>query len=239
MLRSLLPCIALVPLILHAQGWSVGQPVEQQLSAITVYGGGCFPAIQAQLSFGQPPVDGVTYYYKVISITTDGEYTMWPGPGTALAVDDMIPVQQFSHQVYNSGSFGGLELQVWAIGTPTTAGQAHPCASSELWMSNLLPCNEGLNCAIASNCVTELGTGVGDAAAEASLQLPNAANGFMLQWPGTVLTSGEVRDLRGRLVHTLSSGTGGSLAHLPDGLYVLHLNTGDGRSVRTTFPIAR
>ena len=238
MMRHLPFLLTLFPLTLHAQGWGVNQPVDQQLSAITVYGGGCFPAIQAQLNFGQPPVDGVTYYYKVVGITTDGEYTMVPGPGQALAVNDLVPVQQFEHQVYNSGTFGGLELEVWAMGTPTTPGQSHPCSSSDLWMSNLLLCNEGLTCLIGSNCTTQLSTGVPGSARNNALVLPNAFNGYTLQWNGTPLVSGSVIDPSGRTIQVLSAATPtAQLGHLPSGVYILHLITTDGNWQRMTFPI--
>lgn len=213
-----------------SQNWIVGQAFDTQLSSITVHGGGCYPATQAILAFGTTPVDGVHYYYKVVGITTDGEYTMLPGPVTALSVGDTVHMNPANHLVFNSGTFGGLELQAWAEGTPTTAGQAHPCAANDLWMSNLLPCNEGLSCAISSGCETEIGNGITDNRTEAfALIAPSVGNGFNLQLTGGSISGGMILDLQGRVITTLANGQhGADMSTMPDGVYVLDVAGADG-----------
>lgn len=240
MIRSLLvPTLSLATLALHAQNWLVNQPVDVQVSAVTVYGGGCFPATQAILNFSAPAVDGVTYFYKVIGITTDGEYTMVPGPAVALQVDDMIPVSVQDNQVFNTGTFGGLELQVWAVGTPTMEGQAHPCSSSELWMSNLLLCNEGLTAIVQTNCATELSTGLTDMdRSTISYIPPSSMNGYQLQLTVNEPVSGRIIDMQGRVVAMFGTDQRTiDLSGLPGGVYVLTLLGNTGQIVHSTFTI--
>ena len=223
-----------------AQNWIVGEPVDMQVSSVTVYGGGCGPGPQATLALNVPPVSGITYYYRVIGITTDGEYTMYPGPAAPLQVNDTIHVGPFGNLVYNSGSFGGLELEAWVEGAPTMPGEAHPCAPNNLWMSNLLLCNEGLSCTVPGACVTEVSSGLAmPGGAGLSFDPPCTANGFSLSCYGPVRT-GRVTDLQGRAVAEFSGGrTIVDASAWPSGAYVVHLSGNDGTALRRTFVLAR
>lgn len=208
----------------HAQNWIVGAPVDMQVSSVAVYGGGCWPDLQAHLNFGLPPVAGVTYYYMVTDII-DGTYTVTPGPAGPLSIGDTITIHSAQETlVYNEAASGGLFMQVWATGTPTAAGQAHPCAANDLWMSNLLLCFEGLNCLLQASCTTEISNSVQSATAVDAISyiLPSAGNGYRLQ----VNSPANVRvvDLHGRVV-AQEQGTAlrMDLSTLPMGAYVLHL----------------
>jgi hypothetical protein len=208
----------------HAQNWIVGQPVDMQVSSIAVYGGGCWPDLQAHLNFGLPAVAGVTYYYLVTDII-DGTYTVTPGPAGPLSIGDTITIHPAQETlVYNEAASGGLFMQVWATGTPTTAGQVHPCVMGDLWMSNLLLCFEGLNCLLQTNCTTEISNAIDAAMPNDALSftLPTAGNGYQLQVNGAA--SVRVVDMQGRVVAT-EEGTGlrMHLGALPAGAYLLHM----------------
>ena len=237
----LLSAFALTASTSFAQNWIVGQQFDTQLSAVTVYGGGCYPAAQAVLAFGTTPVDGVYFYYKVISVSTDGEWTMLPGPVTALSVGDTVHMNPVNQLVFNSGTYGAMQLEVWAEGTPTTAGQAHPCTFSDLWMSNLLLCNEGLSCTIASSCATEIGSGMADTeVGTLTLIPPSPANGFNLQLTGGSINGGRILDLQGRMIATLSNAQQGvGLDAVPNGVYVLDVVGADGSRLCRTFSLLR
>jgi hypothetical protein len=215
--------------------------VDEQLSTLTVYGGDCYPGIQATLTLGAPAVDGIIYYYKVISIITDGEYTMVPGHAAALQIGDTIHNAPVDFLVFNTGTYGGLELQVWAEGTPTAAGQTHPCGSNDLWQSNLLLCNEGLSWIIQGTCATEFSSGVNALVADqGTVVLPQAANGYQLQWPGMSVLRGAVLDMQGRIVASLASGQQSLDANgFANGTYLLVMDRTNGPAVRRTFTLVR
>lgn len=209
-----------------------------QLSSVAVYGGGCWPDLQAHLSFPLPAVSGVSYYYKVVDII-DGTYTTIPGPPGALVIGDMITIQPAQElMVYNEQASGGLFLQVWASGTPTTAGQAHPCASSDLWMSNLLLCFEGLNCLLGADCTTELSNSVPAMPASNDLSFvpPTAGNGYHL-----LVNDGgnaSVFDSQGRVVASQQGRVlRMDLSALPDGAYMLRLDR-EGRALSSRFLVS-
>ncbi len=162
-----------------AQAWVVGQPVMFQLSEISVFGGGCFPAAQANLNFPLYPVSGITYYYLVTGHSSPGDYTMVPGPANPLLVGDTVHITSSTHAVYNTGGFGGLDLEIWAEGTPTVPGQVHICSFSMLWLSNLLLCEEGLINTSSASCETELSTGMNENTSDdIRFVAPMASNGI-------------------------------------------------------------
>ncbi len=206
---------------LHAQNWEVGIPVDIQISTITVYGGGCAPGVQATLFMPLLPVDGITYYYRVIN-TNGGTYTMVPGPANVLNVGDTVhfPITQID---------GGLQRgqSRWAGNggprrrNPTTAGQTHPCASNDIWMSNLLLCNEGLTSQISLGCETQPSTvGIDEVNTALTFIAPLAANGFELQVLDAQVRMVRVLDAQGRVVSTSTVATPRmDLNTQPDGVY--------------------
>jgi len=226
---------------LHAQNWEVGMPVDIQISTITVYGGGCAPGVQATLFMPLLPVDGITYYYRVIN-TNGGTYTMVPGPANVLNAGDTVhfPTTQIS-EVYNAANQGGLEMEVRAEGTPTTAGQTHPCTSNDLWMSNLLLCNEGLTSLISLGCETQPSTvGIDEANNTLAFIAPLAANGFQLQILDAQVRSVRVLDAHGRVVSTSTVATPRmDLSVQPDGVYLLQAERNNGQVLTQRFVLAR
>ncbi len=226
---------------LHAQNWEVGVPVDVLISNITVYGGGCAPGVQATLFMPLLPVDGVNYYYRVIN-TNGGTYTMVPGPANVLNVGDTVhfPTTQIT-EVYNTANQGGLEMEVRAEGTPTTPGQTHPCASNDLWLSNLLLCNEGLTSVISLSCETQPSTvGIDEETTTLSFIAPLAANGFQLQVLDAQVHVVRVLDAQGRVVCTSTGSTSRmDLSTQPDGVYVLQAERVSGQVLTQRFVMAR
>ncbi len=239
MIRTLTLASALaLTCTLTAQNWTVGVPVDVQISTVTVYGGGCAPDPQATLFIPLLPVTGVTYYYRVVN-TNGGTYTMVPGPANVLAAGDTVhvPTTQIT-EVYNQAGAGGLELEVRAEGTPTVAGETHPCAPNNLWMSNLLLCNEGLNCLIQLSCQTVAGsTGVEENTADQVWY--SAAMGQVRILDAGIRTA-QVLDAQGRVVAATNvSGGTMDLGARPAGLYTVRAQRADGALVVARFVLAR
>jgi hypothetical protein len=203
-----------------------------------VFGGGCSPGPQASLFIPLLPVTGVTYYYRVIN-TNGGVYTMDPGPANVLAVGDTVhvPATQIT-EVFNQANMGGLELEIRATGTPTVAGETHPCAPNNLWISNLLLCNEGLSCLIQLACqTTAISTGIG----EASLGSPwYGVTDGQVRLLDTGIRAAQVLDAQGRVVASTHIGGGTlELGLMPTGLYVVRGLRADGSVVTDRFVLAR
>lgn len=213
---------------LSAQNWTVGVPVNMQVSEIGVYGGGCSPGPQATLYLDHPAVDGITYYYEVTNIV-NGVYTMVPGPAGILMVGDTIHVpSNFITTVFNQQASGGLEMRVVAAGTPTTAGQEHPCTASQFWISNLLLCNEGLSTTLSSSCTVQPGStqGIADLAGSNAWF---SSNGTSVRLMDPTIRTAQLVDVQGRVVATTST-TGGmlELGAQPSGMYVVRAQRADG-----------
>jgi hypothetical protein len=226
----------------QAQNWIVGAPIDMQISAITVFGGGCYPGVQANLFFPVTPVTGITYFYRVLN-TNGGSYTMVPGPANVRAVGDTVhvPTTQIT-EVYNTQLSGGLELEIRAEGTPTVGEEVHPCEYNDLWISNLLLCNETLSSLISTNCNTAVGSVGIDEASASTLRFiaPLAANGYQLQVIDTEVATSRVLDLQGRVV---SSANGASprmdMGTQPDGVYVIQAERTNGQVLTQRFVLAR
>ena len=220
-----------------AQSWLVGQPVMTQLSEISVFGGGCFPSAQAMLNYPLYPVTGITYYYLVVGHASPGDYTMVPGPANPLLVGDTVHITSATHTVYNTGAFGGLDLQIWAEGTPTVAGQQHICTVNNLWLSNLLLCEEGLTNTVSAGCETQLSTAVnGVASNDIRFLAPMASTGFTLRVLDTDVAQAQVWDMQGRNVATLLSGQRQvDASAFLDGAYILNVLRTNGERATVRF----
>ncbi|MBL8001895.1 MAG: T9SS type A sorting domain-containing protein [Flavobacteriales bacterium] len=213
---------------LTAQNWTVGVPVNMQVSEIAVNGGGCSPGPQATLYLDHPAVDGITYYYEVTSIV-NGVYTMVPGPAGILMVGDTIHVPaNFITTVFNQQAAGSLQMRVIAAGTPTTAGQVHPCTASMFWMSNLMLCNEGLSTTLSSGCTVQPGStqGIADLAGS-NAWFSN--NGTSIRLTDASIRTAQLVDAQGRVVATTNNSGGMlELGTLPTGMYVVRAQRADG-----------
>jgi hypothetical protein len=215
----------------YAQNWAVGVPINVQVTEITVNGGGCSPGPQATLFLGAPPVTGMTYYYEVVSIT-NGVYTMIPGPAGILAVGDTIHLGPGgANTVFNQQTSGSLQLRAKVQGTPTVAGQSHPCNTNSFWISNLLLCNEGLSTTLLSGCTTQDGStiGISELTGESTWFV---SNGNALRITDNSVRSAQVIDAQGKVVAATNT-IGGSLdlGTEPTGIYVVRAQRANGEVV--------
>jgi hypothetical protein len=235
---SLLATIALTTAV-SAQNWTVGTPVSMQVHEVAVFGGGCYPGVQAVLNLQHTQVTGVTYYYEVTNIT-NGVYTMVPGPAGILAIGDTIHVPASGiSEVYNQQTSGGLEMRVIAGGTPTVAGESHPCTASQFWISNLLLCNEGLSSALSDGCTTVNGSGmsIGEINGGGAWYM---ANGDQVRITDNSIRSAQVIDAQGRVVSATNT-VGGilDLGTEPTGVYVLRAQRASGEVVSQRIVVSR
>lgn len=173
--------VVLAMSLTNAQSWVVGQPVNMQLSSLGHYTGGCYPTADFNTTISGSPVSGVSYYVVINSVQPNSVY-ITPGNDT-IATGDSIKLTPGINTIsfYGFGTAGLVDLIFVAMGTPTTAGQAHPCAANNIWLSNLLLCDEGLSLNLQNNCTVLSNAGLNDlAAASPILELPNAANNYQL-----------------------------------------------------------
>lgn len=229
-LSSLLATIALTTAA-SAQNWQVGVPVSQQIGEVGVFGGGCYPGVQANLNLSHTRVTGVTYYYLVNNIT-NGVYTMVPGPANILAIGDTIHIPASGQtEVYNQQTSGGLELRLIAEGTPTVAGEVHPCTPSNFWMSNLLLCNEGISTGLNSGCTVQPGSSVGIGEINGSATW-YVANGNAVRILDNSIRTAQVIDAQGKVVASTNT-VGGvmDLSSQPTGIYVVRAERSNGEVV--------
>lgn len=226
----------------NAQNWIVGEPVDMVLTQITMYGSGCTPDVDEALNFPGSIVNGVDYVAIVMQVSPAGTITVTPGPSAALNVGDTIWLTGtvIRDIVFTTGS-GSVELEFKAIGTPTTVGQAHPCAGSDMWISDMGICPETLSLFMDNNCATENSTGIIDRqAARPWFIAPSAANGGRMEVYGAIAESIRVLDLQGREVNApVSTGEGWSMdmGAAPAGIYMVHATALNGELLTRSFPV--
>lgn len=214
-----------------AQDWTVGWPVDFQLTQMTVNGGGCYPNADATLNFPTSTVSGIVHVAIVTAVQPAGVNTIAPGSSGPLNVGDTVyfdtPGVRSCHFPQGNGT---VSLDFRAIGIPTQEGQPHPCAFNQIWLSNLMLCPEGLSKGLSSGCTVQpssLGLS-GVVAGSNSVDLPNATNGWVLNVSGAAYGA-EVFDAVGNRMAAMGSG---SLAFTwPDGLYFVRIRSAAG--VRT------
>lgn len=135
-----------------AQNWTVGVPVDMVITSNLFHSNFCFPTADQHFTVDGSITTGVNYYLYVDSVSPDSVYIM-PGMDT-LAVGDSIFLPSggnlFSLYFFHGG--GLLNMSVKAKGIPTVAFDEHPCQPNNLWMSNLMICDEGLSPIISNNC---------------------------------------------------------------------------------------
>lgn len=116
---------------------------------------GCFPTSSVDFHFYLPTVAGVQYYFKITSIDPNSAYMM-PGNDT-LAIGDSIAVNagNDTRSVFYFASAASMPFiaDLYAAGTPTTAGQFYPCnITNQMWISNQMICQEGLSAQVSGGC---------------------------------------------------------------------------------------
>lgn len=146
------------PNISKSQNWTVGSPVNMVVNTNLFHSNYCYPTADQHFLIDGSTISGISYYLYVNSAPLDSVYLM-PGNDTLTTGDSiLIPGGGNLYSLYFFLGGGLLDMSIKAVGVPTTIGQSHPCQPSNLWMSNLMICDEGLTPVINNNCVVEAGT---------------------------------------------------------------------------------
>jgi len=177
-------CFFLINHLANAQNWTVGTPVDLQLSYLTKYSGFCAPnQPDFRINVVCNQVDGIQYMVIVDSLV---DIAVFPISNDTIELGDTL----FLSTGNNNYTFsfvngpGNISLKVKAVGTPTTAGQSHPCAFSDNWMSNLLLCDEQLTLNLQNTCNVDNATGINNLNNNFSFQAPTISNQFQLSLNG-------------------------------------------------------
>lgn len=132
---------------------------------------------------------------------------------------------------------GNISFNVKAIGTPTTAGQTHPCAFNDAWTSNLLLCNEELTLSLQNDCAVNAFTNIESIFNDNSnIQFPNANNQYQLQLNGLQnVSSISLFDVTGKVVKQLGQTTQSNinipLQELNAGVYFVSVTQNASQSI--------
>lgn len=164
----------------QAQNWTVGVPVDMSISYLTKYAFACAPN-QADFTMNiiLNSVGGIQYMAIVDSVQ---DIAILFNTTDTLNQGDTLYLTQGNNNYSVSfvNGTGNISFNFKAVGTPTTAGQNHPCAFNDLWMSNLMLCNEGLTRNVQNTCTVDAATGIENLVAENDIVFPNASNNYML-----------------------------------------------------------
>ncbi|MBP8824330.1 MAG: T9SS type A sorting domain-containing protein [Flavobacteriales bacterium] len=235
-------CATALTIAANAQSWTVGQPVDMLLYAQPFYGG-CSPDPDYTFTLPASPVSGVEYKVIITGLVpATGSMSISPGLDDGLLNDELIIDAEIQRSVTLAPGTTNATLEFRAQGTPTQAGQAHPCSTSQFWMSNLMFCPEGLIPVFNDGCsVVDLSTTVKDAAGESTMtQVPSVANGQQLTIAlhSSATAAYGIRDAVGRLVRAGSMGPLAviDVAALPQGIYVVAVQA-EGKTVTKRFLI--
>ncbi len=239
----LLLLVALLTTTAEAQNWIVGEQVDLTFTQISLYGSGCAPDADEALNFPGSTVSGVDHIAVITSVNSAGPVIVIPGPTAPLSMGDTIWLtgSVIRNVVFTAGA-GAVELKFKAVGTPTMAGQPHPCTGSDLWVSDLGICPETLSLLIENDCTTENSTGITDDPDGRSwFTAPSAANGGRVEVHGASPESIRVMDLQGRMVSTpvmdAIDGASMNMDAVPAGIYVICAIALNGELLTRSFPV--
>lgn len=167
-----------------AQNWTVGVPVDIQLSSLTKYSGFCAPQADFNINAVCNQVDGIQY---IITIDTLVDIAIYTANNDTVELGDTL----FLSAGNNNYSFsfingpGNITFNLKAYGTPTTAGQTHQCNFSNMWMSNMMLCNEQLTFNMQNDCTVDAATGLNNLTNSTPIiNFPNNNNQYQLQISG-------------------------------------------------------
>jgi hypothetical protein len=219
---------------LKAQMWTVYVPVDTLLTQLGRNVGGCFPSADFTFTFPGSPVTGVDYLL-IVKQTPTGTVNMTPIGGT-IAINDtlvLVPGTQ-TYNVYCNSGTGLVSFDFVAKGTPLVANQAYPCSVSQLWLSNLMICPDGLSNNPPNNCLTQIATGLNEPAADDyNIIFPGDHNNGHLEVTGD-FTHVMVTDINGRTFRPeLKSGHAlFNLSGVPAGMYTVIISNGSRKTTR-------
>lgn len=233
-MHRLLPLLfaSLAGASLSAQNWTVGVPVDLTYYSQPMYGG-CSPTPDYTFTLAPSPVSGVDYLLKVVFMNDpSGELVV--EPGGILGLGDGLLIEEAVQRTFTLvGGATAATLEWRVIGTPTTPGQAHPCAASDFWISNMMFCPEGLIPVISNDCTVQVGMSIGEVAGQGTSPAWIVATGGLLHLQPGSQGELEVLDLTGkRLMHEPVHGAAViPFTGFPAGIYLAVLTEGQGRRV--------
>lgn len=214
---------------INAQNWTVGVPVDMSISYLTRYAFGCAPQPDFSMNIVLPNVTGIQYLAIVdsvqdIAVIVSNNDTLLQGDTLVLSPGDN------NYSVSFLNGTGNISFNFKAIGTPSTAGQTHPCAFNDIWMSNLLLCNEGLTLNVPTNCTVDAATAISSLENNASfIQFPNSGNHFQLQLNNNKSYNFiGIYDITGKQIFSNTTSHSGTISipceKLNSGIYFIKLN---------------
>lgn len=191
----IISCMIGISINTNAQTWTVGVAMNQLVISNFAQTGsglltGCFPSASSTFHTYLPTVAGIQYYWKITSIDPNSAYLM-PGNDT-LIVGDSVAVNSGSDTrtlYYFAGTaITSFKADLYAAGTPTTSGQFYPCnISTQLWISNMMICPEGLSAQVSGSCAVQSNPTLVEqqvALSSLTIEAPNAYNHYHMQVNG-------------------------------------------------------
>jgi len=221
-----------------AQNWTVGVPVNMSLGALHLNGSGCYPNIDEMITFPASQAAGVQHIAVMTTVAPEDTNYISPGISSIHTGDTMFINTSAQRNVFFPEGSGSLVIDFRAIGTPTHAGDPHPCVGTDVWISNLGICPEALTPTLQFNCIVQGSLQVQETAmAVGHFIFPSAENGERLSITGTTGGSYLITDAIGRSIASGSAQvllSGIDLSALRAGLYTITLSDPNGlaRSVR-------
>lgn len=235
-----------------AQYWTTGDAINDTIKYLTLnawqfdttFDATCYEMGMPDHHFlFQPcPDPGIDYGYVVEEITNTGD-TIEITPSGLINEGDTVWCLGYNvdRQIYFNEMGGYVKLRFFAVGEATTADVPVPCLpADDMWLTNLLLCNEFLwvfdfTCTIAPNPL-----GIEDlSAVDANLIYPIRNNGYQL----TVESDDRINqivmfDIQGRKCGESTSNSV-DCSTLNDGVYVVTIVFESGKAVGEKIVISK
>ena len=217
--------------------WEVGVPVDTSLAKLEMVGWGCYPTADHWFVFPVSEADGVDHIIVVLSASQDSVEI----EGSIVNAGDTLWITEYDQwEVFFIEGPGTIKLDFRAVGTPTTSGQTVPCEPSDLWISDLQLCFEGLSPTVDFDCEVDESTAVHEVdEGTFDITLPHPANDFELKVTTNNNFKGiTVFDIQGRQM-AFSKDKSVDCSNLPNGFYLAVVNLDSGQVITEKFVITR
>jgi hypothetical protein len=238
MRHLLFALVAFVATASDAQNWTVGVPVNMLITSYT-FVGGCTPNADATFNFPASTALGVDHVAYITAVDPPGgSATIVPGIAGGAVGDSMVIDASVVRSLTVAAGTNTVTLEFRAVGTPTQAGDVHPCGGPSTWISNLMLCPEGLIASFNLTCTVQPGTiGIAEASSDPRFML--SQSGGRLSLAGARIVRFAIHDLMGHVVATGTTelANGVDLSHLATGSYVLHAVLADGTTHNERFAL--
>jgi hypothetical protein len=165
-----------------AQNWTVGTPVDMSISYLTKYAYTCAPNDpEFNMNIILNSVSGIQYMAIVDSVQDIA--VIFNTTDTLMQGDTILLTSGVNtHSVSFVNNVGKISFNFKAIGTPTQAGENHPCAINNSWVGNLLLCDQSITRNVQNNCTVDAATSINNLTENhAIIQFPNNNNQYQLQ----------------------------------------------------------